>query len=217
MDVLSKALNALKSPTDAPEGTTFVDQAEIPEENERPALTVVPPRKPKRWEDLAAEEPPPAVVAEVPAKVEEGPKWELRPIPAGEIDKWWPQVEEGVRIIIHKSKGYYDFLPQEVYTFLHRGNLTKSQLWICLLDNVFMGFSVTRELQEEWTGEPYLHIWLGYSIDPTVTKLFFRDIETIGKNLGCKRIRYASTRMGWDRKVPPGWDVKELTLVKELE
>jgi hypothetical protein len=151
----------------------------------------------------------------LPTEAAEGVIFELRPIPAGEIDQYWPKVEEGIKEVLFRSKGFYTFTPQEIWVFLHR---KVAALYVGFLNGEYAGFGILRDMTDDFSQEPYLLSWLGQALSPLAKTCYYRDLETIAKQKGIKEIRHYSTRMGFDRKPPaPGWETVEICQRKVVE
>ena len=194
--VLDKALRALN--TNGIASTPLPELAELPVEYEQPPeLPLKPTAKP------------------LPTEAAAGLTFELRPIPFDKIDEWWPRVSEGIKEIIFNSKGFYTFTPQEVWVFCRR---KIAELWVGFLGGEYAGFGILREMRDDWNQEPYLLSWLGQSLTPIAKECYYRDLEVIAKDKGCKEVRHYSTRLGFDRKLPrAGWETVELCQRKRIE
>ncbi len=198
--VLDKALKALHA--------NGVADVPLPELTEELPVEFVEP--------TVAPEPVKPTAKLLPIAPAAGLNFELRPIPHDQIDEYWPRVEEGIKEIVFRSKGFYKFTSQEVWAFCHR---KIAHLWVGFLAGEYAGFGILRyDMTDDWTKEPYLLSWIGHSLSPVAKECYYRDLETIARANNMKEIRHYSPRLGFDRKPPrDGWITAEICQIKRLD
>ena len=115
----------------------------------------------------------------------------------------WFHVKQGLEIVLERS--FDTWIPEDVYCAIKGGN---AQLFV--FDG---GFIVVQRLNDQWTNEPYLHIWITYHETNTdVVDEFHSNLRKLADNAGIQKITFGSKRR-WDRK--SGAKVKEI--IYELE
>jgi hypothetical protein len=121
-----------------------------------------------------------------------------------DLHKHWFHVKQGLEAILKKA--FDTWIPEDVYCAVKTG---AAQLF--LIDG---GFVVMQSCKDQWSNEPYLHIWITYhengGID--VTDEFHSNLRKLADNAGIRKITFSSTRR-WERK--SGAKVKEI--IYELE
>lgn len=114
----------------------------------------------------------------------------LRHIPPAELSGVWWFVEAGLWKI--KKKCSEPWVPLDVYRYVRSG---QAGLYVC--DD---GFVVLRKLAEEFSREPYLHVWAMW-FRPGKGKEKRSDLiawlDRMREELSCAWIEYGSPRMGW--------------------
>lgn len=111
----------------------------------------------------------------------------------------WPKVKLGLHII--RKKTDQKWIPEDVYASLKAGT---SQLF--MIDD---GFLILQSLKDEWTNEPYLHIWAAFHANhDEITEDIHRNLRQIAHNIGAKSITFTSPRR-WEKR--SGAKVKGIT------
>ncbi len=139
--------------------------------------------------------------------------FELREIPAADVDTYWPKMLPEIKGIIERSPDICDFIPEEIYVFLKR---RVAFLHVGFLDGEYAGFGILQRKLMPFSQEPYLLSWLGAGRDEAVN-LYFAELENIARRIGCKSVRHEG-RLGWQRRVPgPGWRTCAIIQIKRLD
>jgi hypothetical protein len=100
-----------------------------------------------------------------------------------------------------KQKTGEQWLTEDVYASLKSGT---SQLF--MFDD---GFTVLQSLRNEWTNEPYLHIWaMWHGKHEDISEDIHANLRQIAHNIGAKSITFTSPRR-WERR--SGAKVKSIT------
>lgn len=111
----------------------------------------------------------------------------------------WFLVRSGLEVILEKSPDTW--IPEDVYCSIRTGN---AQLF--MIDN---GFTVIQQVNDQWSNEKTLHIWITYrsSGNYDITDEFHGFLRKLADNAGIKRITFGSKRR-WDKR--SGAKVKEI-------
>lgn len=107
----------------------------------------------------------------------------------------WPQVRAGLAEMPPD-----DWIAEDVYHLIRSGD---SALYMALRDGKYDGFLVLRKLVAEFTRLPTLHVWLAHHATADDSREHVDGfLRQAAKNMGAKRITFASSRPGWARRYP---------------
>lgn len=107
----------------------------------------------------------------------------------------WPQIKAGLDAMPPS-----DWIAEDVY---HAIKSRDSALCAAYGDSGFLGFMVLRQMRQEFSCEPYLHIWLVYNVGGADVMAAGQEIlrQTAAK-MGAKKITFGSPRKGWSKRYP---------------
>ncbi len=112
------------------------------------------------------------------------------PVSPQDLHKHWAFVSAGLQEIIRITRE--DWTPTHV-----RQGINEGWAFLYVEDD---GFIVLQRLKEEWTAEPYLHIWAMW-FEPNKAKEKRSELASWLKETteraGCRRWKFGSPRMGW--------------------
>lgn len=113
-------------------------------------------------------------------------------VPPHEIKDTWPMVRKGLERIIEKISP--DWIPEDVYMALMCGSST---LHLCYTEDEYDGFLVLTPVKDY--GQSVLFIWCAYG----KAKNHMDEIKEIARQIGAKKIRFASPRKGLSKRYRP--------------
>lgn len=106
-----------------------------------------------------------------------------------DIRNEWPRIRASLEVV--QAKSPEDWIPEDVYHALQ-----SQQAAAYLSDD---GLLIVQRLMTEFTRQPYMHVWIAHG-DMTDTALDF--LRQQAKHVGCTRITFGSTRLGWSKRFP---------------
>lgn len=121
-----------------------------------------------------------------------------------DIRTQWPWVKEGLEKV--KEKCGETWRPEDVYAACVYGN--------AVLYTSPDGFLVFQPMKDEYTLEPYLHIWIAYGLGETLVKDYDSEVVRIAKTNNYEKITFKSPRRGWEKL--SDWKVKTVTYEREI-
>ncbi len=109
----------------------------------------------------------------------------------------WDKIKPGiVESLKHQHEG---LRPEDVYFDLRSG---RAVLYTC--DD---GFLVLKEAANEADGTKDLFIWLAYShAKVPIIEKYAAEVDQIARGAGLVGIQFVSTRRGYERALPDGWE-----------
>lgn len=109
----------------------------------------------------------------------------------------WDRIRPGVvEALKHQREG---IRPEDVYFDL-RSN--RAVLFTCE-----DGFLILKEAANEAEGTKDLFIWLAYShTRGSIIEKYSGEVDQIARNAGLVGIQFVSTRRGYERALPDGWE-----------
>lgn len=145
-------------------------------------------------------------VTKKPAAAKQEAPFKLVHIPADwHLSDVWEFVREGILEVLHKSKGYYKYRPEDAYLALR---LQKANLYLAHWRGELKGFGITQVNADPFGNEPpHLLSWIGYCSHHETMLAYFEELKIIAKSFKLGEIRHASTRKGWLISKPgPDWE-----------
>lgn len=115
------------------------------------------------------------------------PNWQLKLIQPEELQSVWPAVRRYLENVQH----YDTWIPEDVY------HAIKSRQ--AVLYTVDGGCLIVKSLRDQYSNEPYLHVWIAYSDNVGAIENCLSQVDAIAKSLGITRITCNSTRPGFER------------------
>lgn len=101
----------------------------------------------------------------------------------------WPRIRASLDAV--QAKCGEEWIPEDVYLAL------QTQKAAAYLSDD--GLLIVQRLTAEYTGQPYLHVWIAHG-DMTDAALDF--LRKQARHIGCTRITFASPRLGWSKRFP---------------
>lgn len=115
----------------------------------------------------------------------------LRIVASDDIGREWDRVRIG--LVEVKKATSDEWLPEDIYMALKMGS---ASLYIGEIEGKYAGFVVLRLINDFHSKN--VEIWAAYSATKQpLMKLFWPEIQKIGKQVGASRIRFTAAR-GWD-------------------
>jgi GNAT superfamily N-acetyltransferase len=128
----------------------------------------------------------------------------------------WDFVEDGLTKVIGKTGA--GFIPADVYTLISNKNLFL--YW--LIDGTdTIGFTILSEVVTNYEGTKALYLDHTY-VDPKFMKRntmeeFDAALEDLAKKIGCARLEFNSSRIGWGRRIRRmGWEPVTVVYKRDL-
>lgn len=128
----------------------------------------------------------------------------------------WDFVEDGLKKIIGKTGA--GFIPADIYTLISNKNLFL--YW--LVDGTdTIGFTVLSEVVTNYEGKKALYLDHTY-VDPKFMKRstmeeFDAALEDLARKVGCARLEFNSSRIGWGRRIRRmGWEPVTVVYKRDL-
>ena len=123
----------------------------------------------------------------------------LQPIDIREI---WNNIKDKLADL--REACHCDWRVEDVYHSCRSG---ESDLWVA--DDAF---TVIRNVENEFTGQPELYIWI-FVGDGLVRDKYIPQLEQIARSIGAKKMRMVSPRKGFTRT---GWEIDSINYVRAL-
>lgn len=140
----------------------------------------------------------------------------LYPAEIVEVRKNWEFVEKGISTIIAKTGT--GFIPADIYAQI----LSRQLFLYWLVDGTdTIGFTVLSEAVTSYEGTKALYLDHTY-IDPkymrsSILEDFDAALEDLAKQLGCARLEFNSSRIGWGRRLRRiGWQPYTVVYKRDL-
>jgi len=108
-------------------------------------------------------------------------------VPPAELHRCWGFVKKGLNRVLSKSQG--NWIPEDVYTALRNGTSTL---------HLFEGGFVVLTPKNDFDGVT-LFVWIAYG-KGNVYEEQMPKLREIAKHMKARRIRFESSRPGWERR-----------------
>lgn len=114
-------------------------------------------------------------------------------VPPDNLRSVWAKIRDGLDAMPAE-----DWIPEDVYHSVKSGD---SALYMGVDDDGYAGFMVLRKMVAEFSRQPYMHVWLAYSVGGkdiyTAAEGLIREVA---KKAGATKITFGSPRLGWSKR-----------------
>lgn len=125
----------------------------------------------------------------------------LRPVNPSQLEQCWPWVRSGLEAV--RAKSAVDWTPGQVRERIETGN---AHLWVC--DE---GFVIWTLQTAQFTGERIFLVWIAHGQGGGLVRKHWSQMRQLAWRCGASEMQVRSDRRGYERALPGGWDVREVT------
>lgn len=147
------------------------------------------------------------------AKLKAVPEFSFDRVPPHELEKWWPLVSEGLRVVRLRVRPTW--VIEDVYVALRRG---QAFLYVSSCHGKdYAGFCVVSPSQDPFNWERYLVIWAVYARLPGAVDHCIQELRHEAQAHGFSSLVFQSPRPGWLRRMQKhGFRTKDVTYEMRL-
>lgn len=134
-------------------------------------------------------------------------------VPADRVTLVWAGLRPCFEIVRRKTNS--PWLPEDVYTEIREA---RASLHLAFIEGALKGLFVLSAMNDRYTNERILVIWVAFSSDPRIIDPCMEEIDKVARAAGIRRIISQSPRKGWIRRLRGhGYSQTEIVLEKRLE
>jgi hypothetical protein len=118
-----------------------------------------------------------------PYRLDKTAKWVLRQIPGDVIRSVWSEVLPMLNETLKQCPNGDTWIPEDVYHEVKSG-----RAFLHVVGDPIFGCLVLQVLKDQYTGKPYLHVWIAYSQNLGAIINLLPEIERLARSVGADRI-----------------------------
>ena len=115
--------------------------------------------------------------------IDKSAQWILRPVPGELIRSVWADVRDFLDEVMNACPNGDTWIPEDVYHEVKAG-----RAFLHVVGDPPFGCVVLQVLKDQYTGKPYLHVWIAYSRVLGAIINLLPEIERLARSVGAERI-----------------------------